>query len=383
MADRPLTILQVTHAGHQAGSTFLIHSLGAALVQRGHRVLVGCRPDSLLARLSAENGLPVVPLDFRHFRPLATQLAGVLKREHVDLVNSHDTRDRRALTWLRWQHRLEQGFVVTRHTMPLTSPPELVAIGLSADRTIAVSHAVARGLRRRLYPAGRLRVVPNGIDLARVDREPGRAAMSRAVAALGDTGGRPVIVILARRKDQHVLLRALESVERPVVLACVGIEPDDQLRALASRLPPRHRAVFVPFTDEPLAFYRLATLAALPSRIEGLSLALLEGMALGLPVVASRAGGNSDLIRSDETGLLVPPLDPQAWAAALERVLGDPCFAARLARAGRDFVRREHCRDRMVDRTEVVYREAMERRQAQSGRVDSASTSLSTQAMRT
>jgi len=53
--------------------------------------------------------------------------------------------------------------------MPLTSPAELLAVGLSADRTIAVSYAVARALRRRLYPAGRLRVVPNGIELARVD----------------------------------------------------------------------------------------------------------------------------------------------------------------------------------------------------------------------
>src|SRR3989442_11309771 len=116
--------------------------------------------------------------------------------------------------------------------------------------------------------------------------------MSAAAAALGDIAGRPVIVVLARRKDQHILLEALATVERPVVVAFVGIEPDDQLRAVAARLPPRHRVVYVPFTDQPLAFYRLGTIAALPSRIEGLSLALLEGMALGLPVVASRAGGN-------------------------------------------------------------------------------------------
>ena len=367
MADRPLTILHVTHAGHQAGSTFLIHSLCAPLVQRGHRVLVGCRSDSTLADLTHAANLPVVPLDFRRLGPLAGALAGVIAREQVDLINSHDTRDRRALTWLRWRNRLPQAFVVTRHTMPLTSPPELFAIGLSADRTIAVSPAVARGLRRRLYPDARLRVVPNGIDFARVDAVPSPSAMSGAAAALGDVAGRPVIVVLARRKDQHILLEALTAVERPVVVACVGIEPDAELRALGARVPPRHRVVYVPFTDQPLAFYRLATLAALPSRIEGLSLALLEGMGLGLPVVASRAGGNPDLIRSGETGLLVPPLDPRGWAAALERMLGDAAFAARAGSAGRDFVRREHSLDRMVERTEAVYREAMERRRTRGG----------------
>lgn len=362
LLDRPLTILEITHAGHQAGSTFMIHSLCASLARRGHRVLVGCRPDSLLATLATADGLTVVPLDFRRLGSLSETLAGVLERERVDLVNSHDTRDRRALTWLRWQRRLSQAFVVTRHTMPLTLPPELLAIGLSADRTIAVSHAVARGLRRRLYPGARLRVVPNGIDFARVDAAPSRAAMAAAAAKLGDIAGRPVIAVLARRKDQHVLLQALAAVERPVVVACVGIEADAELRALNARVPPRHRVVYVPFTDQPLAFYRLATVAALPSRIEGLSLALLEGIALGLPVVASRAGGNPDLIRSGETGLLVPPLDPRAWAAALERMLGDPAFAERTGRAGRDYVRREHCLDRAVERTEAVYREAMERR---------------------
>src|SRR5882762_566101 len=239
MADHRLTILQVTHAGHQAGSTFMIHSLCAPLARRGHRVLVGCRPDSLLAELAAADGLPVVPIDFRRLGSLSEALAGVLARERVDLVNSHDTRDRRALTWLRWQRRLPQAFVVTRHTMPLTSPPELIAIGLSADRTIAVSHAVARGLRRRLYPGARLRAVPNGIDFARVDAVPSPAAMSTAAAALGggDIAGRPVIVVLARRKDQHILLRALSAVGRPVVVACVGIEPDAQLRALEARVP--------------------------------------------------------------------------------------------------------------------------------------------------
>jgi L-malate glycosyltransferase len=363
MSCRPLTILEITHAGHHAGSTFLIHSLCAPLAARGHRVLVGCRPDSVLAERTRASGLPLVPLDFRRIGPLAEAIAQVIACERVDLINSHDTRDRRALTWLRWRHCLPQAFVVTRHTMPLTAPPELLAIGLSADRTIAVSGAVARGLRRRWSPGARLRVVPNGIDFARVDAPPPPAAMAAAAAALGDTAGRPVIVVLARRKDQHILLDALRAVDHPVVVACVGIEPDDQLRALGARVPPRHRIVYVPFTDHPLAFYHLGTIAALPSRIEGLSLALLEGMALGLPVVASRAGGNPDLVTSGETGLLAPPLDTRAWAAALDRMLGDPAFAARVGRAGQAHVRKEHALERTVERTEAIYHEALARRQ--------------------
>jgi len=362
MPDRPLTILQLTHQGGPAGSTQSIFGLSQHLARRGHRVVVGCREDALLARLAREASLPVAPLAFAGIGALARSLAGVIARERVDVVNAHATRDRRALAWLRWRGALPQAFVVTRRTMPLTFPLELVAVGLAADRTIAVSEAVARALRRRLHPGGRLRVVPNGIALERVDAVVPPADLAAARTALGDVAGRPVVAVVARRKDQDVLVRALPGVEQPLVLALVGLEPDDRLRALAAAVPARHRVVFVPPTDRPLAFYHLATTAALPSRIEGLSQTLLEAMALGLPVVASDYGGNRDLVRSGETGLLVPPLDPAAWARALARLLGDAGLARRLARAGRELVRREFTLERTAARTEAIYREALARR---------------------
>jgi glycosyltransferase involved in cell wall biosynthesis len=367
MSDRPLTILQLTHEGHGSGSTMVIASLSQQLASRGHRVLVGCRAGSVLAGMAREAGLADVPVDFGRFAPLARDLDALMTREQVDVVNSHGTGDRRALTWLRWRNRLRRPFVVTRHTMPLTSPAELVAVGLSADRTIAVSEAVARALQRRWYPPARLRVVMNGIDLARIDALPAERDLAAARGALGDLSGRPVVLVLARRKDQHILLRGLVALEQPVVVACVGIEGDPELQAIERTVPDRHRVVFVPFTDRPLAFCRLAAVSALPSRIEGLSIALLETMALGLPVVASDAGGNPDLITSGQTGVLVPPLDPIAWAHALARVLGDRDFAGRLARRGCELVRREFTLERATDRTEAVYREALERRRALDG----------------
>ncbi len=177
-------------------------------------------------------------------------------------------------------------------------------------------------------------------------------------ATLGDSG-RPVVAVVARRKDQQILLRALPALERPVTVAFVGIRPDDELLRAQAAVPERHRVVFVPFTERPLAFYRFATIAALPSRIEGLSQALLEAMSLGVPVIASAAGGNAELVNPGETGLLVPPLDPAAWTRALDRMLGDDAFRARVARAGQTLARSEFTMSRTADRTEVVYREAI------------------------
>jgi len=368
MAPRALTILQLTHQGQGAGSTQSIFSLSRELAKRGHRVVVGSPAETLLARnVAASPPLEHVALDFSSLRGVANTIAGVIADRGVDVVNSHATGDRRAITWLRWRGRLPQALVVTRRTMPLTLPPELIAVGLTADRTIAVSVAVANALRRRLHPRRRLRVVPNGIDLARVEAEPSQHDLAMAQAALGGDSGRPVVAVVARRKDQQILLRALPALARPVTVVFVGIGPDKVLAAAAAAVPERHRIVFVPFTEHPLAFYRLATVAALPSRIEGLSQSLLEAMSLGVPVIASAAGGNPDLISPGETGLLVPPLDSAAWTRALDRMLGDDEFRARVARAGRAHARQEFAMPRTAERTEIVYREAIERRRLLAG----------------
>src|SRR2546425_4688273 len=166
MTGGPLAILQRTPQAGPAGSTQSIFNLSQYLARRGHRVLVGCREDVLLARLARDAGLPVVPLAFMPRAVLTGALRDVLERERVDVVNANATLDRRALTWLRWRGRLPQAFVVTRRTMPLTSPAELLPVGWTADRTIAVSEAGGGAPPAGTHPRGPPRGVPHGIALA-------------------------------------------------------------------------------------------------------------------------------------------------------------------------------------------------------------------------
>src|SRR5260370_2627852 len=161
MSHASLTILHLTHQGDGAGSTQSIFNLSQHLERGGHRVLLGCRAESLLARLGRDAGLGSVPLEFSRLAPLARRLAEVIARERVDVVNSHATRDRRALTWLRWRGGLPQALVLTRRTMPLTSPLELFAIGHAADRTLPVSQAVPPPLPPPSPPPPPLRAPPH------------------------------------------------------------------------------------------------------------------------------------------------------------------------------------------------------------------------------
>ena len=358
-----LSILLLSDGGHVAGSTVSVYSLATHLRARGHAVTVGRTPGLLLDAQLLAQGFPCPALDFGSPSALAASVRTLLQQTPFDIVNPQATRDRRACTLLRWQGALAPALVITRRTMPLTWFPELMAVGYTADATIAVSEAVRQGLQRRGHPNRHLHVVRNGIMLDRVDQAPSAAAAAFADEVMRPLHQHHVLLTVARRKDQDILLRALPYVSAPVAAVFAGIDADPTLQALADALPARHRAVFLGTVPEPLPLYHYATLVTLPSRIEGLSQALLEAMALGAPVLASHAGGNGELIQPDLTGWLAPPTDPRAWAAQIDRILADQAARQRVAAAARNQVRTEFTLPRTAERTEAVYLDALAVRQ--------------------
>ena len=97
------------------------------------------------------------------------------------------------------------------------------------------------------------------------------------------------------------------------------------------------------------AFYRDLSLLVLPSRAEGFGLAAAEASACGLAVIATTASSLPEVILHEETGLLVPPRDPAALAAAISRLLAEPATACRLGAAGRQRVQARFSRSRVLD----------------------------------
>ncbi len=120
---------------------------------------------------------------------------------------------------------------------------------------------------------------------------------------------------------------------------------------------PGAKVVFTGRRDDVPAVTAALDVAVLPSYREAQGLVILEAMALGRPVVASRVGGIPEMIRDGVTGVLVPPHDPEALAGAIVRVLTDHPFADTIARAGRIVVHDRFCVERMVWAIEGVYEE--------------------------
>jgi len=100
-------------------------------------------------------------------------------------------------------------------------------------------------------------------------------------------------------------------------------------------------------------------IAVLPSRAEGLPNAVLEYMAAGLPVIASRVGGNAELVQDGVTGMLVPSEDSAALSAALLKLLSEPALSARLAQAGHEFTARNFSFERLVQDIDALYTELL------------------------
>ena len=218
-----------------------------------------------------------------------------------------------------------------------------------AHAVVANSSASARQLETEGVPRDRIRVIPNGVAL---ERYSSRAA-ARAI--------RTVITVanLRREKAHEVLLRAAASLiaaHPSLRFVIVGDGPRRaELEADARSLGLAQHVSFLGHREDVPALLAEADLFVLPSRSEAFPNGVLEAMAAGLPVVASRVGGLLDLVEHERTGLLVRPDDATELAKAIADVVRQPERAAALGEAARARVAARYSFDRMVEAFEDLY----------------------------
>ena len=212
----------------------------------------------------------------------------------------------------------------------------------------------------------RIHVVPFGLDYAPFDEA---ARSSAAIAALRAhlAGDAPLLFAVGRHvyyKGLEFLIRAMADIPR-VVLVVGGEGPlTPQLRALAETLGLTARIRFVgriPDAELPF-YYHACDVFCMPSAApaEAFGLVQLEAMACGKPVVCCELhNGVTYVNRDEETGLVAPPRDPEALAAALNRLLNDPGLRARLGEQGRRRARAEFSVESMVAGTLRVYEQVL------------------------
>ena len=196
----------------------------------------------------------------------------------------------------------------------------------------------------------------NGVDTERFSLTPQRAPLSAGKPFPADAVVIGTIGRMQGEKDQLTLVRAfislLDSVENGrerLRLVLVGEGPlRRQAQALLQEAGAEDLAWLPGTRDDAPALMQGLDIFVLPSLIEGVSNTILEAMATGLPVVATRVGGNPELVVEGETGLLTPPADSAAMADAIHRYVDDPDLRRRHGAAGRERVVRKFSMDGMV-----------------------------------
>jgi glycosyltransferase involved in cell wall biosynthesis len=362
-------VLALTVGLGLGGAERLLLLSAPRLRARGFDVRVGAfKSGGALVPAFEAAGVPVVSFDARHRgdAPALVRLFRYLRREKIDLLHAHlfyanvaarlvgrlasvpvvlashhDTD-----VWMGPHHRL-----VERITAPL------------CDRVVACSEAVRRfAIEHHRLPAARVTTIANAIDAAQIPFGP--AARAHARALLGAAPGDRLAGTLGRldepKKGLRVFLAAAARVAASDPRGRFVLIGDGPARAglesMAAALGIADTVRFVGARTDAATLLPGLDLLVQPSLWEGFGLSALEGMAAGLPVVASRVGGVPEVVRDGVDGLLVPPGDVPRLAAAMADLLADADRAAALGRAARERALSQFPVDRLVRETASLYR---------------------------
>jgi len=360
---RPLTIVHTESSLGWGGQEIRILSESQGLARRGHRLTVLCAPQARIFTEAAQWGVPAVALPIAAKRLAGLRaLADWLQANPCDLINTHSSTD----SWLaavatRMARRVP--IVRTRHiSAPVPRNPfSRWLYERAAAKVVTTGEALKRELvERNGFSAERIESVPTGIDAGRFrpgDRDGMRAKLGLPAEAtlLG------IVATLRSWKGHEHLIRAMPLLPRNLQLVIIGDGPmREALKSMIDQLDQRVRVRVRMVGDQRdvLPWLQALDLFALPSYAnEGVPQAVIQAMLCGLACVTTPVGSIGELARDEVTALVVPPRDPPALAAAIERLATNPALRKELGVAARRHCVENYSYERMLDRMEEIYLE--------------------------
>jgi glycosyltransferase involved in cell wall biosynthesis len=286
-----------------------------------------------------------------HFRA-PIQLAKLFRSWQTDIVHTHNERP---LLYAAPAARLARvaAMIHTKHGRGTGNSRRqnwLTACAARlSDRFVCVSEDCARLALEQGVPSNRLTTLHNGIDIERF-----------AFAGPQSDGPAMIVARLCLDKDIATLLRAVTIVVREAPEFRLQIAGDGpcalDLHRLTEKLALKNHVQFLGSVRDVPALLGRASMCVLSSLSEGVPLTLLEAMACGLPVIATRVGGVAEIVQDGVSGMLVDPSAPSKLASALLQVQRDFALARRLGLAGRRSVEERFDVRHMVEQYERLYR---------------------------
>ena len=367
-----MKVLHIISSSGMYGAEAVILNMSRILNEAGHSSQLGVfsnstKPNLQLHERAAKEGIEshLIPCSGQVDRAAVAALRELAVRTGADIVHAHGFKaDVYVYFALR---RSGVPFVSTCHTWYDTDP--IVTLYGKIDRLVlrrfARVVAVSEEVRQRLLKAGvsedKVRIVRNGIDLRPFENARPSLRDQDSPKALPIVG---LIGRLAWEKGVDIFLLAAAKVLTEGVgtrFVIVGEGPDgEKLDRSIDELKIRDHVAMLGRRDDMPSVYASLDIMVSASRQEGLPMAILEGMASRLPLVATTVGEVPTVVQDGRTGRLVPPGDVDQLAGAITELLRDPARRATLGAAARQLIREEYSADRMAADYLRVYAEAIE-----------------------
>jgi L-malate glycosyltransferase len=375
-ANGGVRVLHLVDTLNVGGTETQMVQTALCLRSTSHYVTVGClRAKGPLLKILQQAGIPVV--EFPKKKTLLSvngvyqlmRLALFLRRGQFHVIHAHDLwasllavpagrlartpviiSSRRYLADLDWYTPWRSKTVRTIHRL--------------STHVIVNSASVRRLLvERDKLPQEKIHVIYNGVD---VDRFTGARGDREGLLGSFGSGSKLIAVVAnmySRVKGHAWLIEAARIVCRSVpsakfVLIGDGAERH-KLEQQVRQAGLEENFLFLGHRQDVPELLACCDLSVLPSEAEAMANSVLESMAAGLPVVATRVGGTPEIIVDGEDGLLVPPQNPQALAQAILHILQDADFARRLSRSGQEKMQTHFGFDRLIAQLEQLYSESM------------------------
>ena len=294
------------------------------------------------------------------------RLAGWLKHKQIDLVHVHDFYSTVLVVPAAKLAgcRVVVGRLDLAHWHGKARRLLLAQLTRMADGVVANAEAIKQMLTSEEgVQADKIQVIHNGIDLERFDA---RAAESLE-SPLPNTFEDPVAILVAnmnhpvKRQEDHLEASALIQATHRFHTFLIGNGPRRQyLEKRAKELGITEVVHFLGHRTDVPAVYARATFGVLCSEAEGLSNAIIEGMASSKPMVVTDVGGSTELIQSGVTGYVVPKRQPEALAWAIKKVLSDPAGSRQLGRQGREVAETRLTLRQMIQNHDRFYRRLLQ-----------------------
>lgn len=370
-----MRILFLSTSMGMGGADKLLLCAAQELRARGHEVLIiSLTPLGPMGLQARSAGIPTESLDMRRGFPDPRGLARLVRRVRTwkpDVLHSHMIHSNlmaRALQLLVPVPAL----VSTIHNIyeggPLWMAAYRLTNGLVDQMTIVSQAACDRFVRERIVPQELLRVLPNGVDTD-LFRDVPAGARATLRQSLGID--REFVWLAVGRfetsKDYPNMLRAFARIRERhphAILLLVGRGSlQAETEALTRSLGLGSAARFLGVRNDIPEIMSAADAYVMSSAWEGMPIVLLEAAAAGLPIAATRVGGNHEVVREEDGGILVPPRDSNALGQAMLRMMELPEEERRsIGERGREHVQNTYGLSRVADGWEDLYREVLTRK---------------------